>query len=164
MEDPRFTCNVCLDTVKEPVITQCGHLYCWPCLYRWLSTHHATCPVCKAGVTMENVIPLFVKGNEGDETVTSSSNEYVPQRPPGRRPIVDDEPTLQSFGHPDIGTITMSPSIGYFPSLFGLQFQSFSAGITSDGRVVEEMAAETSQTTNQLIFMGCFVFACLLLI
>lgn len=32
----RFTCNICLDTVNEPVVTRCGHLYCWPCLYQWL--------------------------------------------------------------------------------------------------------------------------------
>ena len=31
-----FDCNICLETVKEPVVTRCGHLYCWPCLYKWL--------------------------------------------------------------------------------------------------------------------------------
>lgn len=34
--DARFSCNICFDSVVEPVVTQCGHLYCWPCLYRWL--------------------------------------------------------------------------------------------------------------------------------
>jgi hypothetical protein len=29
-----FECNVCLELAKEPVVTLCGHLYCWPCLYR----------------------------------------------------------------------------------------------------------------------------------
>ena len=29
-----FDCNVCYDTAREPVVTMCGHLYCWPCLYR----------------------------------------------------------------------------------------------------------------------------------
>jgi rubrerythrin len=48
-----FVCNVCLDPVRDrdPIVTQCGHLYCWPCIFRWLSTHHSTCPVCKAGVS-----------------------------------------------------------------------------------------------------------------
>jgi E3 ubiquitin-protein ligase RNF5 len=34
--DSRFSCNICLESVMEPVLTLCGHLYCWPCLYRWL--------------------------------------------------------------------------------------------------------------------------------
>eukprot|EP00592_Proboscia_alata_P005065 CAMPEP_0194375024 /NCGR_PEP_ID=MMETSP0174-20130528/23479_1 /TAXON_ID=216777 /ORGANISM="Proboscia alata, Strain PI-D3" /LENGTH=722 /DNA_ID=CAMNT_0039154947 /DNA_START=111 /DNA_END=2279 /DNA_ORIENTATION=- len=31
-----FDCNICLESVVEPVVTLCGHLYCWPCLYKWL--------------------------------------------------------------------------------------------------------------------------------
>ena len=61
--DSVFVCNICLDTVKDkdPVVTQCGHLYCWACLFRWLNTSHTTCPVCKAGVTQDNVIPIFIR-------------------------------------------------------------------------------------------------------
>ena len=42
---------------SEPVVTLCGHLYCWPCLYRWLQvqSHCRTCPVCKAGVEKDKV-------------------------------------------------------------------------------------------------------------
>ena len=29
-----FECNVCLELASDPVVTLCGHLYCWPCLYR----------------------------------------------------------------------------------------------------------------------------------
>jgi RING-type zinc-finger len=32
--DTAFECNVCLELASEPVVTLCGHLYCWPCLYR----------------------------------------------------------------------------------------------------------------------------------
>ncbi|KAK2441252.1 RING/U-box superfamily protein [Trifolium repens] len=31
-----YDCNICLDLAKDPVVTLCGHLFCWPCLYRWL--------------------------------------------------------------------------------------------------------------------------------
>lgn len=26
-DDSRFVCNVCLDNVRDPVVTLCGHLY-----------------------------------------------------------------------------------------------------------------------------------------
>lgn len=66
-----FICNICLDIANNPVITQCGHLFCWACLYRWMNTkstsvqnnnNNATtpCPVCKCLVTKSNLIPLYV--------------------------------------------------------------------------------------------------------
>ena len=56
-----FECNICFDIATEPVVTLCGHMYCWPCLYRWLApplgrTH---CPVCKGLVDATKVIPLY---------------------------------------------------------------------------------------------------------
>ena len=33
-EDSQFTCNICLEQPTDPVITLCGHLFCWSCLYR----------------------------------------------------------------------------------------------------------------------------------
>lgn len=29
-----FECNICFDIPRDPVVTRCGHLYCWSCLYR----------------------------------------------------------------------------------------------------------------------------------
>ncbi|CAN0430168.1 unnamed protein product, partial [Hapterophycus canaliculatus] len=31
-------------------------------LFQWLSTNQTECPVCKAGVTARNVIPLYGRG------------------------------------------------------------------------------------------------------
>jgi E3 ubiquitin-protein ligase RNF5 len=130
-EDSAFICNVCLEvSSRDPVVTQCGHLYCWPCLYRWLNTNHTTCPVCKAGVTEENVIPLFIRGSLKDPRVTtaSSGSADIPNRPPGHRP----EPTNPQFAQTannirqmQYGGLSFSIGFGYFPSLFSLQFQNF---------------------------------------
>ncbi|GER30790.1 E3 ubiquitin-protein ligase RNF185 [Striga asiatica] len=63
-EAVEFECNICFDLAQDPVITLCGHLYCWPCLYKWLRAHSRAheCPVCKALIEEEKVIPLYGRG------------------------------------------------------------------------------------------------------
>ncbi|KAL9152035.1 hypothetical protein ABFS82_11G092100 [Erythranthe guttata] len=77
-----FECNICLDIAKEPVITLCGHLHCWPCLYKWLRSHSICheCPVCKTLIHEEKLIPLYGRGN------TPTDPRSIPNRPLGRRP------------------------------------------------------------------------------
>ncbi len=169
--DSAFVCNVCLEPVKnrDPVVTQCGHLYCWPCLFRWLNTHHTTCPVCKAGVTKENVIPIFIKGSsEGDPRSKVSSQEQIPNRPLGHRPeplaggLIGNplNANLNQFG----GGVALSPGYGYFPSLFGLQFQSFTTGGPAAGTEAARLEAEeTLYLTRILYFLVTCVVLCLLL-
>ncbi|KAM0884359.1 hypothetical protein ACQ4PT_031035 [Festuca glaucescens] len=81
--DASFECNICLDAAKEPVVTPCGHLFCWPCLYQWLHAHstHSECPVCKGEVLEVNVTPIYGRG--GGERDASSSD--VPPRPSANR-------------------------------------------------------------------------------
>lgn len=33
-EESLFSCNICYEIAANPVVTLCGHLYCWPCIYR----------------------------------------------------------------------------------------------------------------------------------
>ncbi|KIH66522.1 RING finger protein 185 family protein [Ancylostoma duodenale] len=60
----------------------CGHLFCWPCLVQWLDTrpNRQLCPVCKAAISKDKVIPLYGRG--GDNT---DPREKVPPRPRGQR-------------------------------------------------------------------------------
>lgn len=87
MED-RFACNICFESVTQPVVTRCGHLYCWPCLYVWLepgmssaerqyldstyNTHsfysngtvdaaRRMCPVCKSPCSVKELVPIYVR-------------------------------------------------------------------------------------------------------
>jgi hypothetical protein len=48
-----FQCPICLDAPCAPRITPCGHIYCLPCILRFLilqkeEQHQRTCPVCHA--------------------------------------------------------------------------------------------------------------------
>ncbi|KAJ6402076.1 hypothetical protein OIU84_014199 [Salix udensis] len=70
-----FDCNICFDYAHEPVVTLCGHLYCWPCIYKWLhvqstslaSDEHPQCPVCKADISHTTMVPLYGRGQGSDE-------------------------------------------------------------------------------------------------
>ncbi|KAL2535133.1 RING/U-box superfamily protein [Abeliophyllum distichum] len=81
-----FDCNICLDLAKDPVLTCCGHLFCWPCLYRWLHVHSDAkeCPVCKGEVTIKNVTPIYGRGNNSLEPDQDPSLK-IPLRPQARR-------------------------------------------------------------------------------
>lgn len=45
----RIDCPVCLETVKSPVSTKCGHIFCSNCLIKSL-VHEKRCPICKQAV------------------------------------------------------------------------------------------------------------------
>ncbi|KAG6744872.1 hypothetical protein POTOM_051512 [Populus tomentosa] len=81
-----FDCNICLDLATDPVVTCCGHLFCWPCLYQWLHVHSDAkeCPVCKGEVTMKNVTPIYGRGCTTREPVEDTNLE-IPIRPHARR-------------------------------------------------------------------------------
>lgn len=96
-----FDCNICLDLVQDPVVTFCGHLYCWPCIYRWIHSQRASfldsedlpdhqepqCPVCKTDVTLNTLIPLFGRGPQSGKSAHGNKGTQVgpviPQRPNG---------------------------------------------------------------------------------
>ncbi|KAF8403921.1 hypothetical protein HHK36_012027 [Tetracentron sinense] len=70
----------------NPVLTCCGHLFCWPCLYEWLHVHSDTkeCPVCKGEVTDMSTTPVYGRGNNTQEP-NKESGLKVPPRPQARR-------------------------------------------------------------------------------
>merc|ERR1711962_182785 len=78
-----YECNICLDTANDPVVSMCGHLFCWPCLHQWLETRpmRQICPVCKAGISKDKVIPLYGRGNSDGK----DPREKIPPRPQGQR-------------------------------------------------------------------------------
>eukprot|EP00752_Nemacystus_decipiens_P016054 g14351.t2 len=113
----------------------------------WLSTNQTECPVCKAGVSARNVIPLFGRGADNiDPRTKPTERTNVPSRPDAERPPAErPSPPNASvgglgagggwggFGGGMSGTdgggagghVHFQAGLGFFPSLFGLQFQSF---------------------------------------
>lgn len=162
-DEDKFSCNICLDDVKSPVVTPCGHLYCWPCIFRWIRTQHTTCPVCKSGITQENLIPIYIRGGSEHDPRNTSQNEDVPNRPLGRRieapPVsAQNNPTTAQFHG---GFATVNASYGFFPSVFGLQFQSYTS-MTGRNNTSEDSARQL-YLSRILYFLGALVIVCLFL-
>ncbi|KAI4895864.1 hypothetical protein NFI96_030371, partial [Prochilodus magdalenae] len=109
-ERAAFECNICLDTARDAVISLCGHLFCWPCLHQWLETRPSRqqCPVCKAGISRDKVIPLYGRGSTSQE----DPRLKTPPRPQGQRTEPESRGPFQGFG--DAG-FHMSFGIGAFP-------------------------------------------------
>eukprot|EP00250_Pteridium_aquilinum_P014079 c21764_g1_i1 orf=39-2465(+) len=79
-----FDCNICLEMATDPVVSCCGHLFCWPCLHEWLYVHSIArdCPVCKGFLPDDAIIPIYGRGNV---QVSKTSPPGLPRRPSGCR-------------------------------------------------------------------------------
>lgn len=126
-ENPNYECNICLDVARDAVISLCGHLFCWPCLHRWLETRptRPMCPVCKAGISKDNVIPIYGRDNHNQ----TDPREKLPPRPQAQRhePETNFNPFSNfsfggmggGFGAPGAQNgIQFSFGIGAFPFTF----------------------------------------------
>ncbi|CAI9116663.1 OLC1v1017868C1 [Oldenlandia corymbosa var. corymbosa] len=141
-----FECNICFDLAQDPIITLCGHLFCWPCLYKWLHIHSRSqeCPVCKALVEEEKLVPLYGRGkNSTDPRSKSIPGMEIPHRPAGQRPETapPPPPDANAFAHgfgfntgfggfapaatARFGNFTLSAAFGVIPSLFNIHVHGF---------------------------------------
>ncbi|KAE9592695.1 putative transcription factor C2H2 family [Lupinus albus] len=86
-----FDCNICLDTARDPVVTCCGHLFCWPCFYQlsYAYPNAKECPVCKGEVTDNGIIPIYGNASDGchSHLEFTENGLRVPPRP--RAPRVE---------------------------------------------------------------------------
>lgn len=89
----RFDCPICLEGVnEEPVVTPCGHLFCWGCLYRWI--HPRLSP--QETMYLEVMVSSSSSATPGSTTTTATSSSkrappasvippsrlFHPQQPP----------------------------------------------------------------------------------
>jgi len=103
--DSRFSCNICLECVNNPIVTLCGHIFCWDCIYIWLkdgmvdedykylslpvpplnfsNTSRRLCPVCKADCNVKSIIPIYVRDihhsatDQEDRSLSNDADEVT---------------------------------------------------------------------------------------
>ena len=50
-------CTLCLEPMKDPSVTTCGHVFCWTCILDWVD-EKPECPLCRQSVLSQHVLPL----------------------------------------------------------------------------------------------------------
>ncbi|KAJ7126119.1 hypothetical protein C8R44DRAFT_874492 [Mycena epipterygia] len=45
-----FQCCICWDTLFQPVVPLCMHVFCYKCIHKWLKRGRTSCPVCRAPI------------------------------------------------------------------------------------------------------------------
>ncbi|CAH0481869.1 unnamed protein product [Peronospora belbahrii] len=91
VESPH-TCPICMDTFRAPKITKCGHIFCWPCILRYLSMtekYWRRCPMCFESVQKGHLrsvqltqvqIPPRVGSNATFQFLERPKSSMFPQR------------------------------------------------------------------------------------
>lgn len=167
-DNSTYECNICYELAREPVVTMCGHLYCWPCIYRWMQVQNLckVCPVCKAGIDEDKVVPIYGRGGTHEDPrgkhkksarpQDQESHDLVPRRPAGQRLA----PTNRGSAAQHSGNVNLQPGLGIIPMLFGLNNNS------GNGRYTEPLTPEQQHQaflSRLLLMLGSFVIMCLLL-
>ena len=69
-------CPICLDSMVEPVVTECGHRFCRKCIYCALRQLKRECPVCRRFIASHRVLKPWVEDGRSThdlkETVSTS--------------------------------------------------------------------------------------------
>ncbi|KAL5730306.1 RING-type E3 ubiquitin transferase [Ranunculus cassubicifolius] len=183
-----FDCNICLDNAYDPVVTLCGHLYCWPCIYKWLHFEQASfthddqqCPVCKADISQTTLVPLYGRGLSSQ---VERKDKTIPSRPPACGVITrsnpnahrsNSEPRSPRYHGFSAPPTTVHPMIGMFGEMvYARVFGNSQAAslywypnayqqMSNSPRARrQEMQAEKSLNRISIFLFCCFLF-CLVL-
>ncbi|SOV21777.1 E3 ubiquitin-protein ligase RNF5, putative [Plasmodium sp. DRC-Itaito] len=153
-----FECNICFDDVRDPVVTKCGHLFCWLCLSAWIKKNN-DCPVCKAEVSKENVIPLYGRGKN------SSDHKYAQPEEPRPTPKRKEGVRRSSTYSNNLG-LRASFGVWVNPFSFGLSYTNMSEEPyfydnrnenRSDNRRLQTETYQAEAASSFFFFLGFFL-------
>lgn len=163
-----YDCNICLEVAREPVLTCCGHLFCWSCFYQVSDVDSTSkeCPVCKGEVLDSTVIPIYGNG-ESERVRETESGLMIPPRPKAHRvESVRQQRVTQGLSHVpvaealrririSIGAVGNQTQQEVGLGVHSLDAESESAGghrsrIHQVSRVLSESAASLSSLSSAL--------------
>ncbi|KAJ7949092.1 E3 ubiquitin-protein like [Quillaja saponaria] len=110
-----FDCNICLEMAKDPILTCCGHLFCWPCFYQlsYSYSNAKECPVCRGEVTDTSIVPIYGNGsvNNGHQLESTETGFKIPPRPHASR--------VESMRQQLLSRATSSPMVDRIQRMVG---------------------------------------------
>lgn len=111
-----------------------------------MSQRANTCPVCKAGLDVSKVIPIYCRDAEGNK---ENMKDQIPDRPQAERP-----PPVPRPAYGESGPQGAQP--GLLPTLFGMHGTGPGAAMTPEQQ-------HQAFLSRLLLLLGSFVILCLLL-
>ena len=63
-------CSICLDSYKNPRRTQCGHIFCYACIWEWKNEENyygvkkETCPLCRNKIGLLSRVNMKMKNKK----------------------------------------------------------------------------------------------------
>ncbi|KAL9236406.1 hypothetical protein vseg_011082 [Gypsophila vaccaria] len=148
--DSAFNCSICFESAHDPVVTLCGHLYCWACIFKWLHVqtsssepgHQQACPVCKASISDSSMIPLYCNSpSNTDSSPRNPRRDAIPPRPTSSGLQISNQLPSNLFQSP--------PPAFHHQQYFSDPHGNFSA-ITSSNLVSTTMAGIINPTIGLL--------------
>ncbi|KAI4333684.1 hypothetical protein L6164_018460 [Bauhinia variegata] len=162
-----FDCNICLDSPHDPMVTLCGHLYCWPCIYKWLQVQSSSdeseqqqkCPVCKANISLTSLVPLYGRENSVSEARRTQMGLGIP-----RRPLPHSLNSLLTSAGASTSHLGQQLHPNYFqPQPYPFQYQQYFphlyGGYTANGSPYHGGAPMTAFFSPMIGMFGEMVFA-----
>jgi E3 ubiquitin-protein ligase RNF5 len=177
--DGLFDCNICLETASEPIVTLCGHLYCWGCIYKWLEMRECpACPICKAAISRERMLPIYGRGRphvDPRSCTSVSESSSIPTRPPaasrayvaapaGEGAVGGSSTAAVAASALSSAAATAESGFDVMASLFGLRvvYQVASHPAQARGALSSE-EQQQAILSRLLLLLGAFVMVCLLM-
>lgn len=56
-DEQQRKCTLCLEAMKDPSVTTCGHVFCWTCIRDWVK-EKPECPLCRQEAIGSKILPL----------------------------------------------------------------------------------------------------------
>ncbi|XP_058063158.1 peroxisome biogenesis factor 10 [Anopheles bellator] len=50
-------CALCMNTLQNISVTQCGHMFCWQCIFDWVD-QRPLCPICRETIKKSRIVRL----------------------------------------------------------------------------------------------------------